>query len=138
MKMKKVLIIANPTAGSGKGKMHIKSIESFFVRKKIQADIYMTTKPQEATLIAKKGGNYDCIIAAGGDGTINEVVNGIAKTKMPLGIIPLGTENVLASALKIPTHPLKACENILKNNPKIIDLGLAKNRYFILSNSRLY
>jgi diacylglycerol kinase (ATP) len=76
---------------------------------------------------------YDLIIAAGGDGTIYEVVNGMAelKSRPSLGIIPCGTSNDLARAVGIPKSISRACEIISKGKKKKIDLGRINNRYFI-------
>jgi len=92
----------------------IKKIEQFFSKRGIKAELYLTKKPKDATMAVKKQKDkYNCVIAAGGDGTINEVINGLANTDIPLGLIALGTENVLAKGLNIPTDPIKACEFIL-------------------------
>ena len=75
---------------------------------------------------------YDIVIAAGGDGTINEVVNGLAGSKIKMGIIPLGTANAFAAEFDIPFDVVKACGVIIKGKTKTIDLGIAKKRYFAL------
>jgi diacylglycerol kinase (ATP) len=102
---------------------------------KIKLDIEFTKYPKHATKLAKAAKDkYNLIIAAGGDGTINEVINGIAESKATLVIIPFGSTNVLASELGIPNDPKKAAELITKGKKIKMDLGLAKtgkeSKYF--------
>ena len=102
---------------------------------KIQLDIEFTKYPKHATELARSARNkYDMVIVAGGDGTINEVINGIKKSKTTLAIIPFGSANVLALELGIPFNPEKAAELISKGKKISIDLGYAKTsqegRYF--------
>lgn len=73
---------------------------------------------------------YDTVIAAGGDGTVNEVVNGLIGTKSKLAIIPLGTANILALELNMPFDIEAVCQVIATGNSKRIDLGEANGRYF--------
>ncbi|WP_193437940.1 diacylglycerol kinase family protein, partial [Streptococcus suis] len=83
----------------------------------------------EATRAALAG--FDLIIAAGGDGTINEVVNGIAplEKRPQMAIIPTGTTNDYARALKVPRgNPVEAAKVIGKQQTILMDIGLAKNQ----------
>src|SRR3990172_144011 len=133
MRYRKILVIANPASRGGKSREEIPRIKEFFESKGIATELYETRKMADAIRKVKKDkSRFDCIIAAGGDGTINEVINGLAGSKIPFGVIPLGTENVLAKGLNIPLNTMKACEFILSKKPTMIDLGKAKNRYFIL------
>lgn len=101
----------------------------------IKLDIEFTKYPKHAMRIAKDAKNrYDMVIAAGGDGTINEVVNGIANSKTSLAVIPFGTCNVLASELGIPLN-IKEASELIANGKKIkIDLGYAEMK----NESRYY
>lgn len=75
---------------------------------------------------------YSRVVAAGGDGTINEVVNGIAGSDAALGLLPLGTMNVFASELGLPTHDLKRCWQIVETGKtREVDLATANRKYFI-------
>lgn len=138
----KIKLIINPLAGVQKRNINKlkrnilpeqrteKKIEEFFEENNIKIDISRTKKAGDGTILAKKAKNYDIVIAAGGDGTINEVINGLdAKTK--LGIIPIGSGNVFAKELKIPLQTRKACEVILKEKTKKVDLGTINNKKFI-------
>ena len=75
---------------------------------------------------------YDTVVAAGGDGTINEVVNGIAGTDTTLGLLPLGTMNVFATELGLPSKPLRRCWEIIEaGRTRDVDLACANGRYFV-------
>jgi diacylglycerol kinase (ATP) len=97
-----------------------------------------TTGPRTAARLAEEciGNGADLILAAGGDGTINEVVNGMVDSHVPLGVLPAGTANVLAVELDIGTHIVPAAEDLGSHVPERIALGLLENsqerRYFIL------
>jgi YegS/Rv2252/BmrU family lipid kinase len=72
------------------------------------------------------------IVAAGGDGTINEVVNGLAGSAATLGLLPIGTVNVFAMELGLPSHNLGMCWDIIQsNNTRLIDLPSASGKYFV-------
>ena len=99
-----------------------------------------TTGPATATQIAREAldRGADLILAAGGDGTINEIVNGMAGSKVPLGILPAGTANVLANELGIGKTMERAAESLLHCVPERVPLGLLSTalgespRYFLL------
>ena len=104
-------------------------------KEKIKLDIEFTKYPKHATKLSEAAKDiYDLIIAAGGDGTINEVINGMANSKAILVIIPFGSTNVLASELGVPSDPKMAAELITKGKKIKMDLGYAKtskeSRYF--------
>lgn len=102
----------------------------------IEASCHATTGEGDATDAAAEAvtrDDYDLIIAAGGDGTLNEVINGMAEkpNRPPLGVIPLGTTNDFARAMDIPKNWEEACNLIIGQHSRPIDLGKANNRYFI-------
>lgn len=75
---------------------------------------------------------FDLVVAAGGDGTLNEVLNGLAGSSTALAPLPLGTMNVWARELNLPLQPRAAAEALLSWRPHSIDLGRAGERYFLL------
>jgi diacylglycerol kinase (ATP) len=98
-------------------------------RASIKLDIEFTKYPKHAIKIAEDARNkYDLLIVAGGDGTVNEVINGIANSRTTLVIIPFGTSNVLALELGIPSNPKEAAGLITEGEQTKIDLGLAEMR----------
>ena len=127
--MNSPLVIFNPAANSARAKR---------LRKKIfalvgDAEIALTSAPGEARALAEKAANdgVQTIVAAGGDGTINEIVNGIANREVTLGLLPIGTMNVFAAELGIPANKLEECWRIIANgHTRRIDLARANDRYF--------
>ena len=113
----------------------IEAVKKKCDKEKIKLDIEFTKYPKHATKIAEASRDkYDIIIVAGGDGTINEVINGMVNSKASLVIIPFGSTNVLASELGIPDNPDEAAELITKGKKIKMDLGYAQtnkeSRYF--------
>jgi YegS/Rv2252/BmrU family lipid kinase len=126
------LLILNPRAG--KAKKIEKELVELFKKNNILLEVKETKKPLDARSIARHAvGRFSVVIAGGGDGTINETINGLANSKTKLGIIPLGTENAIAQGMNIPLDPFKAAEIIIKGSSKTLDLGIANGRYFILT-----
>ena len=128
--MKKIAIIYNPNAGAAKKKRLEEIIKKLEISN--QVDLFETTKPNDATEIAKKEcENFEIIVAAGGDGTINEVINGI-KNDTKLGIIPLGTANILAIEAGIKNDVESICKSIENGTTKQIFISNINNKKFFL------
>jgi len=93
-----------------------------------------TSRIGEAELLARKAARegFKQIVAAGGDGTINEVVNGLAGTTAALGLLPIGTVNVFATELGLPAGDLKQCWQIIcDGRTRTIDLPSANGKHFV-------
>ena len=93
-----------------------------------------TSRIGEAELLARKAARegFKRIVAAGGDGTINEVVNGLAGTTAALGLLPIGTVNVFATELGLPSGDLKECWQIIcEGHTRTIDLPSANGKHFV-------
>lgn len=132
MAKSKVCVIINPVSGTG-GKQAIpEKINSAFDPKKYDVVIRFTGYAGHATEIAKNAvkENYKYVIAAGGDGTVNEIARTLVGTKVVLGIIPLGSGNGLARDLNISMTIDKSIDVILKGNVRNIDYGIANDRIF--------
>ena len=140
------LLIHNPNAGGGGSARRAKLGEArrILEARGIRTDIQETTGPGEATAIAKTActDGRQLVIACGGDGTINEVVNGLANSqnghRVPLALLPAGTANVLAKELELSWDIPKAAEQLARGQVRDIALGLAipleqpeKSRYFL-------
>ena len=134
---KRCRIIYNPTSGREAMKNNLVDILNILERAGYETSAYATTPEpnsakNEAERAAKAG--FNLIVAAGGDGTINEVVNGIAplKHRPKLGIIPAGTTNDYARALKIPREdPIGAAKVIAKGQNVKMDIGEAGKNWFV-------
>ncbi len=116
-------LIINPHASRGKAKKKAEKIIEILNARGVEYRAHYTTKPKEAIEIAKKlteDGATD-VIALGGDGTVNEVLNGIEPEKVRLGIIPTGTGNDFIAAAKIPSDDEAALELILNGEAKPTD-----------------
>jgi diacylglycerol kinase (ATP) len=140
------LLIHNPNAGNGGGARRrlLDQARKILSRGGIEADLQETRAPGDATAMAQRASaeGRQLVIACGGDGTLNEVVNGLAAQKnghrVPMGFLPGGTANVLAKELDLPWDILKAAEKLVQGEIKEIALGLAtpihepaKKRYFL-------
>jgi len=125
---RKATLISNPKTGRYKSRrLPIEHIASLLRSRGVEVDLRPTTRAHEATEIAARvarNGSSD-VFVAGGDGTINEVIQGLAGTKARLGIIPRGTANVLARELGLPLDEQEAVTIAARGNSRRIHLGLA-------------
>lgn len=128
------LLILNPTAGRPRTDGAEERIERAFHKQGVPCDLVYTEKAGDARILARRAADdgFDLVIAAGGDGTVNEVANGLIGTDTALGIVPIGTINVLARELNIPLRPSHAIRAIAEGEKKYIDVGCANGRYFTL------
>lgn len=129
----KTLVVSNPKAGRRTSRAHRKLI-SELRDEGLEFDIAVTKSPEDGSAMARRAAaeGYDVVVAAGGDGTVNEVVNGLAGTDTALGILPLGTVNVFARQLKIPLSLPQAARVISEGWTRQVDLGRAGDRHFTL------
>ncbi|MDP9292652.1 MAG: diacylglycerol kinase family lipid kinase [Verrucomicrobiota bacterium] len=128
--MSGTLIIINPAARSEKARALFEKISQLS-----GADLVRTTaQPGDAKAMAARAvaDGYHTIVAAGGDGTINEVVNGIGQADVALGVLPIGTMNVYAAELGLPAKSLRKCwEIVTDGHIRLVDLPLANKQYFV-------
>ncbi|UII56372.1 diacylglycerol kinase [Cytobacillus spongiae] len=133
--MKRARIIYNPTSGREIFKKHLPEVLQKLEQAGYETSCHATTGAGDATEAARVAveRRFDLVIAAGGDGTINEVVNGIAEQdyRPKLGIIPVGTTNDFARALHIPRDIPGAVDIIVKGDRIPVDIGRINDRYFI-------
>jgi len=119
-----IVLISNPTAK--KASERKVALASYYLQSKgFEVEVFFTDKKGDAEKLARKAARKSphLIIAGGGDGTINEVINGIAGTQTPMAVMPLGTTNVLAKELGIPENIKKAMEAAVRGNPRVVSLG---------------
>ncbi len=129
----RIKLIGNPRAGI-EAKGRIGSCERYLRESGAEVSTFITEKRGDAEKWAKEAivEGVDRIVVAGGDGTINEVINGVAGSSIPVGIIPLGVSNVLALELGIPLNTERASDIAFKGNVRPVPLGLSNGRYFFL------
>ncbi|NTV84564.1 MAG: acylglycerol kinase family protein, partial [Bacteroidales bacterium] len=118
MKKHKICFIYNPISGTRKSGRFDELIRHNLDLDKFDYAIRETKSPKDATRLASVAAqeSFDIVVAAGGDGTINEVVQGIGNSPLMLGIIPMGSGNGLARHLEIPLEADKAVKVLNKMN----------------------
>ena len=134
--------ISNPAARSGLGEHMWKKLEPLLKQRRISYQAVFTRYQSHATKIAEEitsDGDRHTLIVLGGDGTVNEVINGIVYLgQTELGYIPLGSSNDLARGLELPSDPEKALFSILNAPARPVDIGCVRyggrTRRFIVSS----
>lgn len=131
--MKKVAFILNPISGTRRKNAIVKHINRVLDHKKgYSAEFYRTKAVRDAYRAAKdfvaKG--FDIVVAIGGDGTVNEVAEGLVGSNVKLGIIPMGSGNGLARHLNIPLLYYMAVATIFEENTECIDAGVINGKVF--------
>ncbi|MET3697831.1 YegS/Rv2252/BmrU family lipid kinase [Bacillus oleivorans] len=125
--------IVNKVSGNGRALKVWSQIEKILQNEEISYSVFFTERPKHATLLVQEmihKENVTAIVAVGGDGTVQEVINGLVGTNIPLGIIPAGSGNDFSRGLFVPLNHDKALQRILTGTPKIIDIGLVNSTYF--------
>ncbi|TAM81080.1 MAG: hypothetical protein EPN47_14485 [Acidobacteria bacterium] len=127
--MKNAILISNPVAGtkSSRRSGQIQKAVAVLREGGIAADLRFTAKPGDAKQLAGKAVKDGCdlVIVCGGDGTINEVANGVATARTPLAVLPGGTANIVAKDLGLPGHIVKAARELPSWRPCSVPLGRA-------------
>lgn len=133
--MKRCMLIINPTAGRERAKYHKENLRRQLESMFDDVELRETEQSGDATLWAKEAAliGFDAVFSMGGDGTLNETINGLAQANKPIdfGFIPLGTINDLARALNIPLHPEVAIDMLPRCKTVKVDIAKANDRYFI-------
>lgn len=130
---KKALLIVNPCSGRNKSRAGTFDIVDKFSNSDYEFSVHTTTCQGDATNIVKRElKDHDLVVCCGGDGTLNETINGVMDMprRVPIGYIPAGTTNDIANSLHIPTEIGKATELIITGEPNDYDIGLFNNRYY--------
>ena len=126
MDEKKCLLIVNPVAGRKSIQKNIPQIVRLFMDAGYLVTTTVTAAKGEAEMLAREyAASHDLIVAAGGDGTLNEVVVGLAHAgiTVPVGYIPCGSTNEFATAQQLPTDSLAAARAIANGGVRSLDLG---------------
>ena len=132
MKPTSIHFIVNPISGNGNNLITPKLVSGVFNFDEFRVKIKQTQRPKHAKELALKSikEGADVIVACGGDGTVNEIASSLVGSNVKLGIVPMGSGNGLASALKIPKS-ISGALNVIKNsNSTQIDVGEINKHYF--------
>ncbi len=136
----KALLVYNPTAGPWNMTRALKRLAVYMQKYGWGVELVETKQAGDATHLAREAAvaGMDAVLVAGGDGTINEATNGVCGTATALGIVPVGTGNMLARQLKVPILSLVASlqvadvgDALLKSCIQRVDVGRANERYFV-------
>jgi diacylglycerol kinase family enzyme len=134
---KRMLIIVNPYATTVSDRL--KNLVVYALQGRYDVEAVSTEAQHHAIEIGREAreGGYDVVVAFGGDGTLNEVANGLAGTDVPVSVLPGGSTNVVCRTLGIPNDVVDATEHLLgladDFRPKRIDLGTANGRHFVFA-----
>jgi YegS/Rv2252/BmrU family lipid kinase len=126
----RTLVILNPAAHGQRARRRRARVESLVRGSMIRS----TSRSGEAEALARRAARdgFERIVAAGGDGTVNEVVNGMGGSEATLGVLPIGTMNVFAMELGLPSNNLERCWKIVQSgNTRLIDLPSANRKSFV-------
>lgn len=130
----KAELIVNLTAGGGKPHKHLNTVLKYLKENGLNFKVCTTSHQGEAVELAQKAADNgaELIVSVGGDGTVNEIVNGIMKSKNnpSLGIIPLGWANDFIKSIDIPSDIIEACKILIKGKIKKIDVGVINDQIY--------
>jgi diacylglycerol kinase (ATP) len=125
------IVILNPTAGSPE---HVRSWQERAESLAGDCPVRVTSHSGEAEPLARRAveEGFARIVAAGGDGTVSQVANGLAGSNAILGVLPMGSVNVFAMELGLPLHNLQRCWDIIEDtNLRLVDMPSANEKYFV-------
>lgn len=134
---KKAFLIVNKFAGHRKKIANsVNTVVSVFQKNNWQVEFAFTQFHGHASQLASDAATsgFDMVIAAGGDGTVNEVVQGLIGKSIPMGIIPLGSGNGLAREMGIPMNISKSAHTLISGNKKQIDICRINNQHFLCTS----
>jgi diacylglycerol kinase (ATP) len=131
---KRAIVIVNPKAGKRFFlNLYLPSVLRMLDREQLDYRVFLTRYAGHASrIVSRRRRELDLVIVFGGDGTVREVVKGLGRTPVPVGIIPFGTVNVLALDLGISFNPVIATATILNGHLRHIDVGYVNDEPFLL------
>ncbi|MEZ4865982.1 MAG: diacylglycerol kinase family lipid kinase [Caldilineaceae bacterium] len=129
-------LICNPTAGRGRAGRLLPDVQATLATLGVESDVVLTHHASEATALAAQASeDFALVIAMGGDGTLNEVVNGLVQTQRTagtrFGVIPVGTGNDFGKMLAISQDWRAACRRIAQGQTRRVDIGCVNGRIFL-------
>lgn len=134
MAEKRMLFLINPRAGKAQIKNHLLAVTDIFVKAGYEVTVYITQcKGDAQRVVAERENVYDMLVCSGGDGTLDEVVTGMVKSRhsVPIGYIPAGSTNDFANSLKIPKNMQKAAQVVVNGDAFQCDIGAFNRDVFV-------
>jgi diacylglycerol kinase (ATP) len=127
------MVIYNPTAGRRR-RRKLDAVVDALTRRGIEVTLRATTCRGDAERLAAEvsSADFDRLVVAGGDGTINEAINGLRDRSLPVALVPLGTANVLAAELDLPSGATALAEAIADGRPRQVAIGRVNGRAFTM------
>ncbi len=131
---RRVLLIANPISGGGRARALAPRLAAELAQRGVHAEVHFTSAAGDGAARARTAADeaWDGIVAMGGDGTINELLNGMPDPGRALGVFPIGTANVLAKELRLPDRPETAAATIAAGHRRSLAIGECNGRRFLL------
>ena len=132
--MRKLLFLVNPNAGQRRVNKSLTEIIGVFNEGGYEVTVFLTNAPGSGTgIVEERAKDYDLVVCAGGDGTLNETITGVlrAGASCPVGYIPCGSTNDFASTLKLSMDVVQAAKDIMEGAPVEYDVGRWGDRYFV-------
>lgn len=129
----RALIVSNPIAGSGRAERKASELIARLKEHGVHCEHFATHARGEArSVAATRATEFDIVVAVGGDGTLNEVIDGLPAQAPPLGLLPAGTANVLAHELQLPTDGRACADMLLRGERRALDLMRANGHLSFL------
>jgi YegS/Rv2252/BmrU family lipid kinase len=132
--MKRLLLVVNPCAGKQLIRNYMVEVVSLLGQYGYSSTVHITTGRGDATeVVSKWGSNFEAVVVVGGDGSLNEVINGVLSIRgnqPKVGYIPAGSTNDFAKTLSLPTNIIDAAHRIGQGKPRPMDVGECNERYF--------
>ena len=132
---KTLLFIVNPRAGKTKSSAPLFDAVATFGKAGYLVKVALTQAAGDAARFAAQwGGDFDLVVCAGGDGTLNGTLSGLMQleTRPPVGYLPNGSTNDFAASLRIPATVPEAARAVVEGTPRPLDLGTHNDRYFFV------
>lgn len=126
----RALMIVNPIAGRGGGRRVAERLAAALGERSIRGELAITREAGEASDATDLAAEHDLVVVVGGDGTLNEVINGLEADR-PVALYPLGTGNVAAKELGLPRRVAAFCDMVRAGRERHLDLGGAEGRRFV-------
>lgn len=131
--MDKLYFIVNPVSGSGRDRRDFARVEALLRERGTAYEAVYSEHPGHAVALARAAveAGERCVIAVGGDGTVNEVASVLVNTGVVMGVLPFGTGNDLARVAGFPEDPEAAVDTLLAGRTRRMDAGMANDRFFL-------